>query len=84
MTSEGQRNRPEGNENLLPFVLQLFLLLVLSLHAIAVGVWGVAFVKDLARGNRCRGALTSAELNRQKKESQAAERSRSWRVKKLE
>ena len=59
-----------------PFFLQLLLLVVLSLHAVAVGVWGVAFMKDIARNSNNTGPLTSAELNRRERDRRRAERER--------
>lgn len=83
MALEGTGSSSGGHESGFPFVLQLALLLLLSLHAVAVGVWGVAFLKDLARGSDYKGALTSAELNRQERERRS-ERERSGRDVKME
>lgn len=83
MALEGNGSSFGGHESALPFLLQLALLLLLSLHAVAVGVWGVAFLKDLARGRDYKGALTSAELNRQERERHS-ERERSVRDIKME
>lgn len=84
MTGEQTGSDSEGREVTFPFILQLLLLLLLSLHAVAVGVWGVAFIKDLAGGTRNRGALTSADLLRQERERRQRESKHSHLAEKLE
>ena len=84
MSQERPEGGTEGYESTLPFVLQLILLVLLSLHAVAVGVWGVAFLRDLSRDDRNKGPLTSAELSRQRRERRVEERVRSGVVAKME
>lgn len=74
----------EGSTSSFPLLLQAVLLLLLSLHALAVGVWGFAFLRDLARGNQRNGPLTSAELNRQERERQRIEKERLGSAAKIE
>lgn len=84
MGAEEPHAGSEVQESYLPFILQAAVLLLLSLHALAVGVWGLAFFKDLHREGGRERALTSAELNRRERERRYAERLRSGFAEKVE
>lgn len=60
----------EASSHDISFFLKLLLLLILSVHAVALGVWAVQFLGDIAHHTPS-AAVTSLDLIRKKQESSA-------------